>query len=206
MLLWSPCRSSRTLWMDVFVMLIATRHDVRHKTLAAPRKSISSFKRLMMVVSRYLKVMILMNGVALFGHEVVGFSLNANPRFLSIRPFNSRVSVLAAKKIKKPRAGKQKTEKSAKKVKLVNPQANSKRSKSASAPPWQVLSSNEAKKNVEKEKERRKLAQQGVQSVDDSAEPQAISKNFLSDVDQRLVKWSRFNPVTAPAGMQFIGS
>jgi hypothetical protein len=79
----------------------------------------------------------------------------------------------------------------------------------ARAPPWQVLSSKDAKKNVEKEKVRREKIKQGI--LDPSAEikldePVAISKAFLSTADQSFLGWKRFNPTTVPAGMRFVAS
>lgn len=34
----------------------------------------------------------------------------------------------------------------------------------------------------------------------------SLSKNLLSDVEQKLLKWRRFNPFTTPSGMKLIGS
>ena len=79
-----------------------------------------------------------------------------------------------------------------------------------STPPWQVLSTKNMEKNVEKEKERRKLVKQGIRerdivlnNINDSTK--VLSTNFLSDAEQRLLNWKRFNPDKA-AGMKFIGA
>ena len=76
------------------------------------------------------------------------------------------------------------------------------------APPWQVLSTKEAKLNIEREKERREKARQGIHENPASLESskKTLSKNFLNEADQRFLKWRRFNPVTAPNGMRFVGS
>lgn len=76
------------------------------------------------------------------------------------------------------------------------------------APPWQVLSAKDAKKNVETEKIRREYARQGIQQqapekVDST---KTKSKALLSDANRSLLKWKRFNPTTTPSGMSFIGS
>ena len=76
------------------------------------------------------------------------------------------------------------------------------------APPWQVLSAKDAKKNVEKEKKRRQFAREGIHdTVDDEQEEQQYkSKALMSDANRILLKWKRFNPTTDPCGMSFIGS
>jgi GTP-binding protein len=80
----------------------------------------------------------------------------------------------------------------------------------ASTPPWQVLSTQEARKNVHVEKERRERVRLGLAEKDPwrtvRTPPPVFSKSFLTDTEQRLLKWTRFNPVTTPAGMQFLGS
>ncbi|KAL7576045.1 hypothetical protein ACA910_000832 [Epithemia clementina (nom. ined.)] len=82
-------------------------------------------------------------------------------------------------------------------------------SNSKPAPPWQVLSTKEAKLNIEKEKKRREQARQGIQEstfTNDETKPKTLSTSFLNDADHRFLKWKRFNPVTAPNGMRFVGS
>jgi len=75
------------------------------------------------------------------------------------------------------------------------------------APPWQVLSAKDARKNVEKEKVRRQRAREGIhERPADFTEEQSKSKALLSDSNRLLLKWKRFNPTTAPCGMSFIGS
>ncbi len=79
----------------------------------------------------------------------------------------------------------------------------------SNAPPWQVLSSKEAKKNVEMESRRRELAKQGVvmeQDVEDESASKMLSKTLLSDADRQLVNWKRFNPTSVPTGLTFIGA
>ncbi|KAI2511989.1 Ferrous iron transport protein B [Fragilaria crotonensis] len=79
----------------------------------------------------------------------------------------------------------------------------------SNAPPWQVLSSKEAKKNVEVESRRRELAKQGVvMEQDEEAEgaTKMLSKTLLSDADRQLVNWKRFNPSNVPTGLTFIGA
>ena len=87
--------------------------------------------------------------------------------------------------------------------------------KQSSTPPWQVMSAKEAKLNIEQEKERRKLAQQGIHqpqssaSSDGSSSSQQVtlSKSFLSAADQRFLKWKRFHPSTTPnIGLRFVGA
>jgi len=79
------------------------------------------------------------------------------------------------------------------------------------APPWQVLSQKDAKKNVEREKKRRDAIQSGqVASSDTLLEddfdsmPLKVSKTFLSQADRALLSWKRFNPSTV--GMKYVAS
>ena len=81
-------------------------------------------------------------------------------------------------------------------------------SQTSRAPPWQVLSAKDAAANVVAEKRRRQLVKDGI-DVDEEPAPvrvKTLSKNMLSEADQGILKWRRFNPVTAPVGMQFVGS
>lgn len=84
--------------------------------------------------------------------------------------------------------------------------------KNSSTPPWQVLSTKDAKINVEKEKIRRSKARQGSHHVDEDdddnhrSQQQTLSTAFLSDTQQKFLNWKRFNPSTIPAGMKFVGS
>ena len=88
----------------------------------------------------------------------------------------------------------------------AQPQKTKKKS-TGSAPPWQVLSSKDAKINIEKEKIRRQRARQGDHSVNDQdGEQLTLSTAFLSEMDQRFLNWKRFNPNSAPNGMKFVGS
>ena len=77
------------------------------------------------------------------------------------------------------------------------------------APPWQVLSSKDAKQNVETEKIRRERArEEGIhhQVVPETTSEHKKSKALMSDANRMLLKWKRFNPTTEPCGMSFIGS
>jgi GTP-binding protein len=78
-------------------------------------------------------------------------------------------------------------------------------------PPWEVLTSKDAKANIEKEKARRERAREGDHtSLEEEASAartsQSLSKSFLTETEQRFLKWKRFNPLSAPVGMRFIGS
>ena len=80
-------------------------------------------------------------------------------------------------------------------------------------PPWQVMSAKESRLNIVKERERRERARQGMTISEDASSPLdsnknhvALSKSFLKEEDHRFLKWKRFNPVTGPNGMRFIGS
>eukprot|EP00521_Asterionellopsis_glacialis_P014326 CAMPEP_0195304128 /NCGR_PEP_ID=MMETSP0707-20130614/33911_1 /TAXON_ID=33640 /ORGANISM="Asterionellopsis glacialis, Strain CCMP134" /LENGTH=528 /DNA_ID=CAMNT_0040367847 /DNA_START=52 /DNA_END=1638 /DNA_ORIENTATION=- len=80
------------------------------------------------------------------------------------------------------------------------------------APPWQVLSAKDAKKNVAAEKNRRDRIRQGLAKpneeldFDDMEQPATLSKALLGEADRQLLSWKRFNPSTAPNGMTFVGS
>jgi GTP-binding protein len=75
------------------------------------------------------------------------------------------------------------------------------------APPWQVLSSEDAKQNVKQEKIRRKRArEEGIHQVPETTNEQLKSKALMSDANRMLLKWKRFNPTTEPCGISFIGS
>ena len=84
------------------------------------------------------------------------------------------------------------------------------RTSSSSTPPWQVLSSKDAKLNIEKEKVRRQRAREGdhnfVMDEDGEGSTKTLSTAFLSEVEQKFLSWKRFNPVSAPGGMNFVGS
>ena len=89
------------------------------------------------------------------------------------------------------------------------PATKQKASSGPKAPPWQVLSKKDAKKNVEREKIRRERVKQGVphdEAVVEPDEPLTVSKSFLSNEDQSLLGWKRFNPSTTAAGMKFMAS
>ena len=82
--------------------------------------------------------------------------------------------------------------------------------KSTSTPPWQVLSTKDAKLNIEKEKIRRERARQGehqpFDNDDTTRQQQTLSTAFLSEAQQQFLNWKRFNPVSVPAGMTLVGS
>jgi len=95
-------------------------------------------------------------------------------------------------------------------------QANKKK---RSAPPWQVLSSKEQAKNVEVEKKRRASVQLGISPKDtqtswnneqnsssSNINMKTLSKAFLSESDSKYINWRRFNPVSAPASLHFVGA
>lgn len=77
------------------------------------------------------------------------------------------------------------------------------------APPWKVLSPQDARKNVQIEKKRRKLAREGIQMEEDDEqeeESRRLSRVLLSDVERSLIGWRRFHPSRVPCGMTFVGS
>eukprot|EP00548_Thalassiothrix_antarctica_P013866 CAMPEP_0194172676 /NCGR_PEP_ID=MMETSP0154-20130528/7134_1 /TAXON_ID=1049557 /ORGANISM="Thalassiothrix antarctica, Strain L6-D1" /LENGTH=427 /DNA_ID=CAMNT_0038885463 /DNA_START=114 /DNA_END=1397 /DNA_ORIENTATION=- len=78
----------------------------------------------------------------------------------------------------------------------------------SNAPPWQVLSPKDAKKNAQREQKRRELAKEGIQMEEDDDETavMSLSGTLLSEADQKLTKWRPFNPSTTPYGMKLIGS
>lgn len=91
------------------------------------------------------------------------------------------------------------------------------------APPWQVLSQKDAKKNIQREKKRREAIQEGrispsVTSAqlfqeygddidhddDDFDAPMKVSSSFLNPADKALLGWKRFNPSTV--SMRYVAS
>jgi len=84
----------------------------------------------------------------------------------------------------------------------------------SNAPPWKVMSSNDAKKNVKAEIERRGSIKRGevsatdasVLSSDGTKADASKSNRLLSDADRSLVSWKRFNYETTPSGVAYIGS
>jgi GTP-binding protein len=107
-------------------------------------------------------------------------------------------------------------QKASKDKKASNPMAQQSQStdapKKKSAPPWQVLSQTDAKKNVAKEVRRREAIKDGTadqqEYLDDDIyeEPQVLSKAFLSATDKRLLNWKRFSPDRVPQGTRFVGA
>ena len=75
------------------------------------------------------------------------------------------------------------------------------------APPWQVLSTKDAKKNVEREKVRRERIKLGLEEEEEVAPQEVtVAKNFLNPVDRSFLSWKRFNPSTASSGMKFVAA
>lgn len=147
--------------------------------------------------------------------EVVGFSPTRSCR-LSLyakmkRQGNSPKSTAGGTKRQSPTKNTKSNNKSKTSSSSKQPQAKKKaaikNTKSASTPPWQVLSTKDAKLNIEKEKIRRERARQGDHHVDDDTrQQQTLSTAFLSEAQQQFLNWKRFNPVSVPAGMTFVGS
>ena len=94
---------------------------------------------------------------------------------------------------------------------LLPKKAPSKSSSSStgSTPPWQVLSTKDAKVNIEKEKARRQRAREGDHNFrmdNDKGSTITLSTTFLSEMEQKFLNWKRFNPVSALGGMKFVGA
>ena len=70
-------------------------------------------------------------------------------------------------------------------------QMNNKKKQSSHSPPWQVVSKKDMAKNIQAEKERRTLAQQGTHNVEQDRSFR-MSKSFLSNEDKRVIAWKRF--------------
>ena len=88
--------------------------------------------------------------------------------------------------------------------------AKSSSTSGSSTPPWQVLSTKDAKVNIEKEKVRRQRAREGdnesiIDEIDEGT-TKTLSTAFLSEMEQKFLNWKRFNPVSALGGMNFVGS
>ena len=105
--------------------------------------------------------------------------------------------------------------------------------KKKSAPPWQVLSTKDTKRNLDLEKQRRAGIQTGIlptdATLDDvlmlrqqqqqdqphndgqgmrslSSPPKTLSKAFLDPASAQFLNWRRFNPMKKTAGLRFVGS
>ena len=83
----------------------------------------------------------------------------------------------------------------------------------ARTPPWQVLSSTEAIKNVETEIERRQLVKDGsipshqvTAARKDSGQKSQLSKSFLTPAQQQFCNWKRVSPFTTPLRLRFLGA
>jgi GTP-binding protein len=82
---------------------------------------------------------------------------------------------------------------------------NQEKQSSSQAPPWQVVSKKDMAKNLQAEKERRKLAQQGIHNAAVEDREYSISKSFLSPQDKALLAWKRFK--SSPTDeIDFIGA
>jgi GTP-binding protein len=91
---------------------------------------------------------------------------------------------------------------------------------SSTSPPWQVLGTKDAKRNVEKELTRRNELKDLQNSADfttartsmdharnfEQDEPRVLSTVFLDSNKKRLLNWKRFQPTKVPAGIRYIGS
>lgn len=94
----------------------------------------------------------------------------------------------------------------------TTPQTKRQPGRTKSTPPWQVLSSKEAAKNVEEEKARRLNLKDGV-SIENSSSGAAdnnnnkiLSKSFLSESESKFLNWKRFNPGKVIQGQRFVGA
>ena len=85
-------------------------------------------------------------------------------------------------------------------------QMNNKKKQSSSAPPWQIVSKKDMKKNVEAEKQRRKLAQEGIHNYVDEDLELGISRTFLSPEDKAILAWKRFSINPNNDKVDFIGA
>jgi len=85
---------------------------------------------------------------------------------------------------------------------------NARSSNIKAPPPWQVRSAADAKENVEKEKERRRLVNDGIISSHETFVEESLpmlSKNFLQEPERRFISWKSFNPEKSSTGLKFIG-
>jgi GTP-binding protein len=83
-------------------------------------------------------------------------------------------------------------------------QMNNKKKPTNFAPPWQIVSTKDMAKNTKAEKERRKLAQEGIHDVEDDREYR-ISKSFLSLEDKAILAWKRFS-MSPSDKVDFVGA
>lgn len=86
------------------------------------------------------------------------------------------------------------------------------------APPWQVLSQKDAKKNIQREKKRREAISKGEAATsvtsaqliydndedDDFEAPMQVSTSFMDPADKAFFGWKRFNPSTV--SMRYVAS
>jgi len=127
----------------------------------------------------------------------------------SLRAKNRKAGGAGGQKTKK---GSQKPPKSKKTIAATSPD-QSQQKKKKSAPPWQVMSTKEARKNVETEIQRRESIKAGMLSTDaviddddNNNQKKTLSKAFLNEAESKLLNWRRFNPINAPAGQRFVGA
>ena len=86
------------------------------------------------------------------------------------------------------------------------------------APPWQVLSQKDAKKNIQREKKRREAISKGeaatsvtsaqlfqdIDEEDDFETPMQVSTSFMNPAEKAFSGWKRFNPSTV--SMRYVAS
>jgi GTP-binding protein len=163
------------------------------------------------------------------------FVLSPSPQRRIARPSSRRITLDATKRPNKPtgNANSYKIKSSSsnnnskKKKTQQQPRASSTASTSepttkkdsvkktkSSTPPWQVLSTKEAKENVSKEISRRNQIKEGLvpthQPTASKNSPreasQVLSKEFLVDADRKLLNWKPFNPDKAIMDMKMVGA
>lgn len=131
---------------------------------------------------------------------------------------NSRKGALL--KSNKSRKGDGKSKKAAPAVSAaVSPAPSSPSASSGQrAPPWQVLSQKDAKKNIQREKKRREAISKGEAATsvtsaqlvydndedDDFEAPMQVSTSFMDPADKAFFGWKRFNPSTV--SMRYVAS
>lgn len=92
---------------------------------------------------------------------------------------------------------------------VISSTKNEKKKAKKSTPPWQVLSTKEAKNNISNEINRRNQIKQGLAPThlpSSKTRETVLSKQFLSDADRKLLNWKPFNPDKSIMGMKMIGA
>ena len=110
----------------------------------------------------------------------------------------------AAKKSKSNKNTKSKKPPKASRTREENQKRAKKPSSSAHAPPWQIVSQKDMKKNIKAEQKRRELAQQGIHNVEMDVDV-ARSATFLDPADKALLAWKRYAPSPSHQ-VDFIGA